>query len=251
MDMSLKQQFIDKWQTYFGDTELPLVFYYTQQEVPKKSDTGHHCLIAELQRVRQGKIQAFTVETLQCNGAKRYLGFTQKIRSNFNHFLSYGIPGVVVGERYKKSPEIVDQVMQHQPPFTAPGSAIVFKRWDLLEASDQPIAVIFFARPDVLSGLFTLANYDVRDLDGVITPFCAGCASIVYFPYHESLKETPRAVLGVFDVSARPYVKADELTISVPMKRFQHMVENMDESFLSTESWATLHKRITHQQTKK
>jgi len=48
----------------------------------------------------------------------------------------------------------------------------------------------------------------------------------------------------MFDVSARPFVPADVLTFAVPMKKFESMVENMDESFLITESWAKVKNRI-------
>jgi hypothetical protein len=37
---------------------------------------------------------------------------------------------------------------------------IVFKRWDKLETKDNPEVVIFYARPDVLAGLYTLASFD-------------------------------------------------------------------------------------------
>jgi len=50
--------------------------------------------------------------------------------------------------------------------------------------------------------------------------------------------------LGMFDVSARPCVPTDVLTFSVPMKRFIRMVGNMEESFLITNSWRKVLKRI-------
>jgi hypothetical protein len=48
----------------------------------------------------------------------------------------------------------------------------------------------------------------------------------------------------MFDVSARPCVPTDVLTFSVPMKRFIRMVGNMEESFLITNSWRKVLKRI-------
>jgi len=54
----------------------------------------------------------------------------------------------------------------------------------------------------------------------------------------------PRAVIGMFDISARPFVAADELTFSVPINKFERMVGNMEESFLVTRSWKTFQKRI-------
>jgi len=95
-----------------------------------------------------------------------------------------------------------------------------------------------------LSGLFTLSNFDEVDPNGVFAPFAAGCGAIVQYPYLEKASECPRGVLGMFDVSARPWVPDDVLTFSVPMHKFVRVVENMAESFLITASWAKVRKRI-------
>ena len=108
----------------------------------------------------------------------------------------------------------------------------------------MPLVVIFFAPPDVLSGLFTLANYDEPQPNGVIAPFCAGCASIVDYPYKELESSTPRAVLGMFDVSARPCVSSSVLTFAVPWPKYVRMVDNMKESFLITKSWDKVRMRM-------
>ena len=150
------------------------------------------------------------------------------------------------GERYKKSPEIVRELMKAMPDYEAPKKYIVFKRWDRLEGSDDPEVVVFFANPDVVSGLFTLSGFDQVTSESTIAPFSAGCGSIVMYPYLEKDKENPRAVLGMFDVSARPYVPRETLSFSVPMKRFQTMVGYMDESFLTTKSWDKVRKRMKH-----
>jgi len=94
--------------------------------------------------------------------------------------------------------------MKKVPKFEAPEKFIVFKRWDMLEESDEPDVVIFFANPDVLSGLFTLANFDIGDPNGAFSPFSSGCGSIVQYPYLEKESDCPKAVVGMFDVSARP-----------------------------------------------
>jgi hypothetical protein len=120
----------------------------------------------------------------------------------------------------------------------------VFKRWDDLEAQDEPAVVIFFSPADVLAGLFTLANFDEVDPQGVIAPFGSGCSSIVYHPYQELDSDRPRAVLGMFDVSARPCVEPDVLTFAVPWPKFVRMVGQMDESFLITGSWGRVRARI-------
>jgi hypothetical protein len=96
----------------------------------------------------------------------------------------------------------------------------------------------------VLSGLFTLAGFDSADPLGVIAPFCAGCAAIVQYPYLEGRSERPRAVLGMFDVSARPYVPAETLSFTVPWPLFLRMVDNAAESFLITDSWKKVRSRL-------
>jgi hypothetical protein len=203
------------------------------------------CLIGQLVNVFRGEDLAFADDTIGCPGGKRYLGFSQSLMPNFEHFLSCGIPGQMEGERYKKSPEIVREFLQNAPVMTAPAKYAVFKRWDQLAVEDIPEVVIFFAPPDVLSGLFTLSGFDERDRNSVIAPFEAGCASIAQYPWLEGKTAEPHAVLGMFDVSARPSVPEQVLSFAVPSSKFKRMIDNMDESFLITESWAKVKRRIT------
>ncbi len=246
MEIQLKDRFLTLWEKYFDGAELPLAFYYTdaQPAEQKKSGAAHRCVMADINQARRGKTVHLTTEGIGCFGGQRYLGFDQTIRPNFEYFLSCGIPGQLEGERYKKSPELVKKYMASMPEFKAPKKAVVFKRWDLLEAGDNPEVVIFFARPDVLSGLYTLCGYDEADQQAVIAPFGAGCSTIVMYPYLEAAKERPRGILGMFDVSARPFVPEDTLTFAVPISKFTGMVGNMEESFLQTKSWSVVLKRI-------
>jgi len=48
----------------------------------------------------------------------------------------------------------------------------------------------------------------------------------------------------MFDPSARPYLPKDVLSLSVPMAKFITMIENMEDSFLITDTWEKLRKRI-------
>lgn len=249
MKPGLKQEFMQRWGRYFPGVELPVVFYYTDDagQVPVHRITeGLHCFINDLAAIRQGGTLSFDTKSVACFGGKRYLGFSQSLMPNFEYFLSCGIPGKLEGERYKKSPELVKELLNHVPTLTAPGKYIVFKRWDALEEQDQPQVVIFFAPPDVLSGLFTLANFDEPTNEAVFCPMGAGCATIVQYPLIECKSDRPRAVLGMFDVSARPGVDANSLTFSVPMQKFERMVADMDESFLITGSWEKIKTRLKH-----
>ena len=247
MDVKTKEKFITLWEKYFDDSELPITFYYTDEiqdaELIKPSP-GHRCIMLDIAKARKGESICFSNDSIGCHGGKRYLGFSTELMPDFEYFLSCGIPGRLEGERYRKTPELVKELMEKVPTFNAPGKYIVFKRWDNLEESDRPEVVIFFAHPDVLSGLFTLANFDADNPNGVFCPFSAGCGSIVQFPFFEKDSENPRAVLGIFDVSARPYVGQNLLSFSVTMKKFLTMLDNMEESFLTTESWRKVRKRI-------
>jgi hypothetical protein len=248
MDTKFRDRFMKLWKKYFNEAPLPVTFYYADNPVKAEAvEVGKtpSCIMGGLIAVQKGQNLAFSAETVGCPGGKRYLGFSDKLMPNFEYFLSCGIPGKMEGERYKKTPEMVKDYMENQaPPMKAPAKYIVFKRWDMLEATDKPDVVIFFATPDVLSGLFTLASFDEAENNMVIAPFGSGCASIIEYPFLEVKSKKPRTVIGMFDVSARPFVAKDVLSFSAPMSKFKRMVDNMEESFLITDSWRKVQKRI-------
>ena len=247
MDMKIRDKFLVRWKKYFDGAELPVAFYYTDEEGRAelaKPGSLPRCVIAALSKIRGGQSYAFNADSVGCFGGKRYLGFARKIMPKFEYFLSCGIPGELEGERYKKTPELVREVMEHAPVFKAPARFVIFKRWDMLQESDNPEVVVFFVQPDVLAGLFTLANFDEAEPNGVYAPFGSGCSAIVQYPYLEKDSACPRGVIGMFDISARPFVPAHVLSFAVPMNKFVGMIDNMEESFLITGSWKKVQKRI-------
>jgi len=248
MDIGLRDRFIALWNRYFENSELPITFGLGEasgdvQKAP--APNGWRCLVCDLTRIRKGTSLSFDEGSLSCPGGKFYLGYSTARAPEFRFFLSYGKPGVVEGERYKRSPEVVEAMTGHEAHIPASGRCYTFKRWDRLAGSDSPEVVVFFARPEVLSGLFTLANFDQTDPNGgVFCPFGAGCGSLIYYPWLEEQKENPRAVLGLFDPSARPCVPVDLLSMAIPMKKFVKMVGYMEESFLTTASWEKVRRKI-------
>jgi uncharacterized protein (DUF169 family) len=248
MDSILRDRFTRLWNEYFEGSDLPITFgigkdtgKLKKAPVPK----GWSCLVCDLARIRKGDSLAFDQESLTCSGAKYYLGYSTERAPEFRYFLSTGKPGVIEGERYKRTPEIVDETDRYREHIAAEGKCYTFKRWDQLTEDDTPEVVIFFARPEVLSGLFTLATFDQADPNGgVICPFGSGCGSIIFYPWLEQQKENPKAVLGMFDPSARPCVMLDILTMAIPMKKFEKMIGYMDESFLTTGTWEKVKKKI-------
>lgn len=247
MNINFRDRFIEKWNRYFGKSGLPVTFYYSDSDggaTVVQPAKAWKCLIGELARVRRGESLCYNLDSIGCGGGKRFTGMTLEVAESFRYFLSCGIPGKLEGERYKRTPEIVDEGFKSHRDLGVTGKNIIFKRWDMLTEADNPEVAIFFAHADVLSGLFTLANFDRAEQNGVFTPFGAGCSSSIYYPYLERLNDSPRAVIGMFDVSARPYVGENILTFAVPVRRLEQMVDYMDESFLITESWSRVKKRI-------
>ena len=101
MDMKIKEKFGTLWGRYFNDAELPITFYYTDEEGHAelvKPDSGPRCVIGAIAKARRGDSFSFDADSIGCFGGRRYLGFAEKTMPNFEYFLSCGIPG----RRYRK-----------------------------------------------------------------------------------------------------------------------------------------------------
>jgi uncharacterized protein (DUF169 family) len=192
MDLHLKEKLTTLWEKYFPGAELPITFYYTHDtgSVPLAGKPGgHRCIIADFLKVRKGQPLAFNSTNIGCGGGLKYAGYKTTQGPNFDYFLSCGKEGVVEGERYKKNPQLVRKMMDGFPEIHANGHSMIFKRWDQLEEHDHPEVVIVFAQPDVLSGLFMLANYDRAGNNNVVTPMGSGCSQTMLYPYLEKEKK--------------------------------------------------------------
>jgi hypothetical protein len=235
------------WRDDFPGAELPLGFRFAAApgaaEVVAAGER-HRCWVADLARVRKGRGLAFGEGSFGCGGAAGYCGFSEQRPEHFAEFLSSGIPGRLEGERYKRTPQLVRDWMQHEPAFAAPERYLIAERLDRIEAGALPAVVAFFATADVLSGLFTWANFNRPEPHGVIAPMGAGCATLVQWPMAEFERPQPRAVLGLMDVSARPFVPAGVLSLAVPWPLLVTMVETVAESFLYTDEWTRIKDRM-------
>jgi uncharacterized protein (DUF169 family) len=245
MDIQKRDKFSTLWREYFKNAELPITFQFseTNMEIPlAEVPSGHGCLISQLLKVRKGESLCFKDESITCVGGKRYLMFSDSMPKGFECYISHYSNGK--GERYKRHPHQVNSFWDNLPQLPVKGSNLIFKRWDQLQAEDQPEVVIFFVNPDVLSGLFTLVCFDSSAEDEVIAPFGAGCTNLVYYPYREQIKGTNRSVFGLMDPSARKCAKKDLVTLAIPATKFMKMIDQMEESFLITDTWEIIRNRI-------
>ncbi|KFO66908.1 hypothetical protein ER57_14085 [Smithella sp. SCADC] len=182
---------------------------------------------------------------LSTGNAKRQGGMeiAEKIKpfmtqESYNNFLH--------GERYIKSPELVENFIRALPLTDIPTAYVVFKPLsDINPVKKRPQTVIFFVNPDQLSALTVLANYGRDDNENVIIPFAAGCQTIGICPYREAQSKKPRAVVGLTDLSARVYVRKqlgdpDLMTFAVPFAIFEEMEKNVPGSFLERHTWQSL-----------
>jgi uncharacterized protein (DUF169 family) len=243
----LSEESWNQFRESLGLKESPLGIYYTNDKpegvTPKEGVSG--CMIGLLQNARKrGKTVYFDKAHYGCPGGAYYMGFFESPRPNIEYFLSCGIPGEMEGERYIKTPERAREYFAKMIPRRAPAPYCVFKPIEQFQSGMEPEVIAFFAPPDVLSGLFTLTNYALERTDAVYAPFGSGCGTILTYPLKEAVKEQPRATLGMFDVSARPMIEKDILTLAMPYSVFLKLLENASGSFLETESWKKVLQRI-------
>lgn len=231
------------------------------------------CVMWMLAKAAKGGTAVFSEKTYGCWGGGVGLGFgNQYLKfpggiNGFCYFLSVGnkmwdpgrsiaeqmkssatadfIEDFLEGERYVKSPELVQEFLEQLPMYQIPSRYVVFKPLKDVNPEDEiPVAVVFLANPDELSALVILANYARKGPENVIIPFAAGCQTIGIIPYREAMLENPRAVVGLTDISARLYAKKqlgdNLLSFTVPWKMFLEMEENVEGSFLERPTWKRL-----------
>jgi len=237
----------------------------------KKGKWG--CVMWLFANAAKGKIGVFDRETYGCWGGgvglgfgNQYINFPGGIEC-FYRFLSDGnknwktgqrvaqeiknfvrkdfLEDFLNGERYKKSFELVKKFVEQLPIIDIPQKYVVFKPLrDVDLSKEEPKVVVFLVNPDQLSALIILANYNREGNENVIIPWAAGCQTIGVLAYREAKSKTPRAIVGLTDISARRNVRRqldkDLLSFAIPLKMFQEMEENLKYSFLQTPTWKAL-----------
>ena len=89
MDTRFAEFFTSRWIKHFGNAELPICYFYADQvreEDLRETRNEQRCLIGNLNRVREGFSFVYDAQTPGCAGGKRYSGFTQKLRPQFEYF---------------------------------------------------------------------------------------------------------------------------------------------------------------------
>jgi len=207
------------------------------------------CVIAMLTAAGKGKTAVMSRTAHGCGGGGVGLGFTDSfsgIPGGIEYFLSVGRgEGFREGEGYKKTPERAKEFVDQLPRTVIPYEYVVFKPLSEMDPEKEtPQLINFYVNPDQLTAMVVLANYDAPGSYNVIIPQAAGCQSTCLIPCHEAQQEKPRAVVGLMDISARPFVDPDIVSFVVPYKMFLEMEANVPGSFFEKEAWRKVSARI-------
>jgi uncharacterized protein (DUF169 family) len=261
-------QFLD----CMGLTEDPMGIFYTDEKPeagfsPKPNDLPTRekemkneidwqkvfgqfsCVIGNIWRARKKKTAAyFSADQFGCPGGAFWLGFNKPQTETIINYVSTGIPNWTDGEYYCDSPDNLRRIFEYVDPRPAPKTYCVIKPITQFTEEEMPELVVFFTRPETLSGLHQLAAFVTNDPEVVTSPWSAACGGLAIWPLHYAAKGMNKAVIGGWDPSARKFFKTDELSFSVPLEMFLDMLSRFEGSFLKTKTWNTVQKKIARSQ---
>ena len=229
--------FIQNYRDAFGsEAPLPLLFGYSETPVSDTAKIGG-CFFKGLQAARAGQPVSLSADVIGCGGGKLYTGFSD---------MPERVPSFVsLKEKYKKTPEMVVEYIKSLGMERSDKPYLNFVRIDKMKSFEGTEGVLFYATPDMLSGLCGWAFYDNNNPEAVVSLFGSGCSTVVSMTVVENRKGGGRCFLGLFDPSVRPYVGKDELSFTIPYSRFVQMKQTMKDCFLfDSHAWRKVKARI-------
>lgn len=234
--------FILSYNEAFGDkAPLPIAFGYSDIPSAEVKDVPR-CMIGAISKVRDGEPLTLCKENVKCGGGGLYTCFTN-MPDRVPMFVSQV-------EHYKQTPEMVKDYVDSLDIQITNKRYLNFVRLDTIECIKDVEGILFFATPDILSGLTSWAFYDNNSSDAVSTQFGSGCSSIVTMAVKENREGGRRCFIGMLDPSARLLIPKDELTFVIPKCRFEQMLETMEDSALFQHAFSVVKKRIIKEQNK-
>ena len=231
------KEFIENFLEAFGSTaQLPLVFGYSNTAIAETNKIGG-CFFKGLQEAREGNGVSLSAEVIGCGGGKLYTGFAD---------MPEYVPNFVsLKEKYKLTPEMVADYIDGLELKKTSKRYLNFQRIDKMESLEWVEGVLFYANPDMLSGLCGWAFYDNNHNDAVVARFGSGCSTVVSMTVAENARQGHQCFIGMLDPSVRPWVGENELSFTIPMSRFTEMMKTMRQCFLfDAPAWQRLKARM-------
>lgn len=213
------------------------------QEVVKKFS----CVMGNVWLARKKHSAAFiSTEEYGCLGGVYYCSMMKPWLRFIEQYVTTGLSGTPIhGERYLPSPEAMQKFLAEVNPREAPAKYCIFKPLSAFTGDQEPEFIIFFARPEVITGLFTHTAFTTGDVHSVESPFGAGCTNMIAWPLYYKEKGEEKAVIGGFDPSARKFMKTDEMTFTVPWSLYKKMLAALPESMFNVDgSWKEVRKKV-------
>ena len=230
------KEFTTAFREAFGAAApLPIVFSYSHTPAAAVGRIPR-CMVGAIRAVCDGGPLTLSADNVLCGGGRLYTAFAP---------MADRVPTFVSEEeRYKQTPEMVREHIVRMGISLSQKPYLNFVRIDRAVSLDGAEGVVFFATPDVLSGLCSWAFYDNNAADAVSVPFASGCCGIVTMAARENRAGGRRCFIGMLDPSARPLVPEHELTFAVPACRFREMLQTMRQSALFRRAFSVVRKRV-------
>ncbi|GHT78519.1 hypothetical protein FACS189464_2100 [Bacteroidia bacterium] len=231
------ETFISNYKEAFGENaELPVVFWYSDTAIANTEKIGG-CFFKGMKTVREGNALGLSVDNIGCGGGKFYTGFTD-MPEHVPNFVS-------LKEKYKKTPEMMVDFVQKLGVSRTEKKYLNFVRIDKIKDLDDVEGIIFFANPDIISGLTAWAYFDNNADDAVAAIFGSGCSAMVTNAVIENERNGRRTFLGLFDISVRVHFEPNILGFMIPMCRFKEMYHTMRDCCLfDAHAWERIKERI-------
>lgn len=205
------------------------------------------CVMGNIWLARKKRAASYiSAENYGCPGGVYYTSMVKPHLRFIEHYVSTGFEGTPLeGERYMPNPDAMRNFMEEVYPRDAPGKYCIFKPLSHFTDAEKPEFVIFFARPEVLTGLFIQTVFTTGDMNCVVSPFGAGCTNMIGWPLYYKEKGLEKAVIGGMDPSARKFMKTDELTFTVSLDLYEKMLAALPESMFTHETdWKSVRKKV-------
>lgn len=230
-------EFKTKYIEYFGEAApLPLAVIYTDTPLGEiKSIPG--CMFKQIHRATRGENMTLDAEHFTCGGGKLYTGLGPTPPYVFNY--------VSTIEKYKDSPATAEASIKMVDARLSDKPYLNLVRIDNLDSFEGIEGLMFLVNPDILSGLFTWANYDQVDINSVQCPWGAGCSASITAIVNENRIGGKHCFIGMMDVSARPFFRSNILSFSIPKSRLDEMFVTFSECCVAgAPAWLKVKKRI-------
>ena len=139
------QKFVEHFREAFGEAvPLPIALWYGDTAVAANSRVPR-CMVGAIRKVCNGDSLTLTTENVQCGGGGLYTAF-RSMPDRVPLFVSET-------EHYKRTPDMVREYVAGLDLEITDKPYLNFVRIDRLDTWNGVEAVVFFATPDVLSGL--------------------------------------------------------------------------------------------------